>query len=63
MDNYTAIAKPKADSETFYGGEFITLSKDSLIVTGQTKKSLRLSFKGIDLGLHKGRVTNECKPK
>ena len=57
----TQIPKPKFHSQ--FAGEFITLSKDSLIITKKTAKSLRLSFKGVDLGLHKGVVTNECKPK
>ena len=54
---------PKPKSHSQYGGPLFTFDDDALIVTGKTTKSVRLSFKGVDLGLHKGKISDECKPK
>jgi len=47
---------------TFYGGDFLVGSKLGLIVTDRTTKSITLSYGGVSLGKHFGKVTNEHQP-
>ncbi len=57
-----ATLKKKAKPPELFGGDFLIGSKLGFVVTHQTPKSITLSYGGVSLGKHFGKVTHEHKP-
>ena len=56
-----AIRKKKPKTQAIYGGDFLVGSVLELVVTHRTAKSITLSFGGVSLGKHFGKVIDEHK--